>query len=107
MDGDRVYSSGQIPLDPQTGKLVVGDIAVQTRQVLENLKAVLEAAGSRLDLVSKSTVFVTNLADFGIINQVYASYFPTSPPARSTIQVAALPLNAAIEIEVVARLASP
>jgi 2-iminobutanoate/2-iminopropanoate deaminase len=106
VDGDRVYSSGQIPLDPRTGKLVVGDIAVQTRQVLENLKAVLEAAGSRLELVSKSTVFVTNLADFATINQVYASYFPTSPPARSTIQVAALPLNAAIEIEVVARLAS-
>jgi 2-iminobutanoate/2-iminopropanoate deaminase len=107
VDGDRVYSSGQIPLDPQTGKLVAGDIAAQTRQVLENLKAVLEAAGSRMDLVSKSTVFVTNLADFGTINQVYASYFPASPPARSTIQVAALPLNAAIEIEVVARLATP
>jgi 2-iminobutanoate/2-iminopropanoate deaminase len=106
VDGDRVYSSGQIPLDPKTGKLVAGDIAAQTRQVLENLKAVLEAAGSRLELVCKSTVFVTNLADFGTINQVYGSYFPAAPPARSTVQVAALPLGAAIAIEVVARLAS-
>ena len=106
VDGDRVYSSGQIPLDPKTGKLVSGDIATQTRQVLENLKAVLEAAGSRLELVCKSTVFVTNLADFATINQVYGSYFPAAPPARSTVQVAALPLGAAIEIEVVARLVS-
>jgi 2-iminobutanoate/2-iminopropanoate deaminase len=106
VDGDRVYSSGQIPLDPKTGKLVSGDIAAQTRQVLDNLAAVLEAAGSRLDLVCKSTVFVTNLADFATITQVYASYFPAAPPARSTVQVAALPLGAAIEIEVVARLAS-
>ena len=106
VDGDRVYSSGQIPLDPKTGKLVPGDIAAQTRQVLDNLAAVLLAAGSRLDLVCKSTVFVTNLADFAAINQVYASYFPVAPPARSTVQVAALPLGAAIEIEVVARLAA-
>jgi len=106
VDGDRVYSSGQIPLDPKTGKLVPGDIAAQTRQVLDNLAAVLAAAGSRMDLVCKSTVFVTNLADFATINQVYASYFPAAPPARSTVQVAALPLGAAIEIEVVARLAS-
>jgi 2-iminobutanoate/2-iminopropanoate deaminase len=106
VDGDRVYSSGQIPLDPKTGKLVAGDIAAQTRQVLDNLAAVLLAAGSRMDLVCKSTVFVTNLADFATINQVYASYFPSAPPARSTVQVAALPLGAAIEIEVVARLAA-
>ena len=106
VDGELVYSSGQIPLDPKTGKLVPGDIAAQTRQVLDNLAAVLAAAGSRLDLVCKSTVFVTNLADFAAINQVYGSYFPAAPPARSTVQVAALPLGAAIEIEVVARLAS-
>jgi 2-iminobutanoate/2-iminopropanoate deaminase len=104
VDGDRVYLSGQIPLDPSTGKLVVGDITLQTRQVLDNIRAVLEAAGSRLDLVSKATVFVTDLRDFSQINQVYASYFPASPPARSTVQVAALPLGAAIEIEVVASL---
>lgn len=107
VDGDRVYTSGQIPLDPTTGKLVGGDIAAQTRRVLDNLAAVLEAAGSRLDLVCKSTVFVTDLRDFGTINQVYASYFPVDPPARSTVQVAALPLGAAVEIEVVALVASP
>ena len=106
VDGDRVYSSGQIPLDPKTGKLVPGDIAAQTRQVLDNLAAVLAAAGSRMDLVCKATVFVTNLADFATINQVYASYFPAAPPARSTVQVAALPLGASVEIEVVARLAA-
>jgi 2-iminobutanoate/2-iminopropanoate deaminase len=107
VDGDRVYTSGQIPLDPMTGKLVNGDITAQTRRVLDNLAAVLEASGSRLDLVCKTTVFVTDLRDFGIINQVYASYFPVDPPARSTVQVAALPLGAAVEIEVVALLASP
>ncbi len=104
VDGDRVYLSGQIPLDPSTGKLVVGDITVQTRRVLDNIRAVLEAAGSRLDLVSKTTVFVTDLRDFALINQTYASYFPSAPPARSTVQVSALPLGAAIEIEVVASL---
>jgi 2-iminobutanoate/2-iminopropanoate deaminase len=107
VEAGRVYTSGQIPLDPATGKLVNGDIAAQTRRVLDNLKAVLEAAGSRLDLVCKSTVFVTDLKDFGAINQVYASYFPVDPPARSTVQVAALPLGAAVEIEVIALVASP
>jgi len=106
VDGDRVYSSGQIALDPKTGKLVTGDIAAQTRQVLDNLAAVLAAAGSRMDLVCKATVFVTNLADFATINQVYGSYFPAAPPARSTVQVAALPLGASVEIEVIARLAA-
>jgi 2-iminobutanoate/2-iminopropanoate deaminase len=104
VDGDRVYLSGQIPLDPRTGKLVPGDIVAQTRQVLDNIRAVLEAAGSRLELVSKATVFVTDLRDFALINQTYASYFSAQPPARSTVQVSALPLGAAIEIEVVASL---
>jgi 2-iminobutanoate/2-iminopropanoate deaminase len=104
VDGDRVYLSGQIPIDPATGKLIDGDIAAQTRRVLDNVRSVLEAAGSRLDLVSKTTVFVTDLKSFGLINQVYGTYFPASPPARSTVQVSALPLGAAIEIEVVASL---
>ena len=102
--GDRVYLSGQVPLDPATGKLVEGDIAAQTRRVLDSVRAVLEAAGSRLDLVDKTTVFVTDLKNFATINQVYATYFPENPPARSTVQVSALPLGAAIEIEVVASL---
>lgn len=105
VDGDRVYLSGQIPLDPVTGKLVGGDIVAQTRRVLDNIRAVLEAAGSGLDKVCKSTVFVTDLRDFALINQAYASYFPADPPARSTVQVSALPLGASIEIEVVASLA--
>lgn len=105
VDGQRVYLSGQIPLDPASGKLVTGDITVQTHRVMDNIRAVLEAAGSRLDLVSKSTIFVTDLRDFGAINQAYGSYFPSDPPARSTVQVSALPLGAAIEIEVVASLA--
>lgn len=104
VDGNRVYSSGQIPIDPATGQLVAGDIVAQTRRVMDNLRAVLEAAGSRLELVSKATVFVTDLRDFALINQTYASYFPSNPPARSTVQVSALPLGAAIEIEVVASL---
>lgn len=105
VDGDRVYLSGQIPLDPATGQLVSGDIDAQTRRVLDNIRAVLEAAGSGLDKVCKSTVFVTDLRDFAVINQAYASYFPSDPPARSTVQVSALPLGASIEIEVVASLA--
>ena len=105
VDGDRVYLSGQIPLDPATGKLVGGDIDAQTRRVLDNIRAVLEAAGSGLDKVCKTTVFVTDLRDFAAINQAYASYFPTDPPARSTVQVSALPLGASLEIEVVASLA--
>jgi 2-iminobutanoate/2-iminopropanoate deaminase len=104
VDGDRVYLSGQIPIDPATGKLVEGDIAAQTRRVLDNIRAVLDAAGSRLELVSKTTVFVTDLKNFALINQVYGTYFSDSPPARSTVQVSALPLGAAIEIEVVASL---
>lgn len=105
VDGDRVYLSGQIPLDPATGQLVSGDIDAQTRRVLDNIRAVLEAAGSGLDRVCKSTVFVTDLREFAAINRAYASYFPTDPPARSTVQVSALPLGASIEIEVIASLA--
>ncbi|MEE4270672.1 MAG: RidA family protein [Thermoanaerobaculales bacterium] len=97
-----VFTAGQIPLDPATGSLVDGDIEDQTRRVLDNLAAVLEAAGSGLAEVLKMTVFMTDLGDFQRMNAVYAEYFPSSPPARSAFQVAALPLGAAIEMEAVA-----
>jgi 2-iminobutanoate/2-iminopropanoate deaminase len=106
VDGGRVYTSGQIPLDPATGKLVSGDITAQTRRVMDNLRAVLEAAGSGLHLISKTTVFVTDLREFAAINQTYGSYFTAEPPARSTVQVSALPLGASIEIEAVASVAA-
>lgn len=103
--GEMVYTAGQIPLDPETGQLVAGDIEVQTRQVMKNLSHVLVAAGSDLAKVIKTTIFVTDLADFAKINQVYGSYFDADPPARSTVQVAALPLGARVEIEVIATIA--
>jgi len=100
--GDFIYSAGQIPLVPETGKMVEGGIEIQTRQVMKNLSAVLEAAGSNSSSVIKTTIYVTDLADFATINQVYGSFFEINPPARSTVQVAALPLGAQVEIEVVA-----
>ncbi len=101
-----VYTSGQIPIDPSSGQLVADEIQTQTRQSLENIKAVLEAAGSDLSLVLKATVFLKDMADFAAMNAVYAEYFPSNPPARSTVQVAKLPLDARVEIEVVAQLKS-
>ncbi|MDB6025050.1 MAG: endoribonuclease [Verrucomicrobiales bacterium] len=100
--GDLLFCSGQIPLDPATGNLVVGDIKVQTDRVLQNVKTVLEDQGLTFSNVVKSTVFVTNLADFAAMNEVYAKYFTTDFPARSTVQVAALPKGAIVEIEVIA-----
>jgi 2-iminobutanoate/2-iminopropanoate deaminase len=100
--GDLIYSAGQIALVPETGKLIEGDIETQTRQVMENLAAVLQAAGSSLTQVVKTTIFVTDINDFARVNQVYGSFFQDNPPARSTVQVAALPLGANVEIEVVA-----
>lgn len=100
--GELIYTAGQIALVPETGKLIEGGIAEQTRQVMQNLARVLEAAGSSLAKVIKTTIFVTNLADFATINQVYGSFFADNPPARSTVQVAALPLGAQVEIEAVA-----
>ena len=100
--GNMVYTAGQTPLVPDTGKLVEGDISAQTHQVMSNLRAVLAAAGTSLENVVKTTIFVTDLADFATINQVYGSYFSGNPPARSTVQVAALPVGARIEIEMVA-----
>jgi 2-iminobutanoate/2-iminopropanoate deaminase len=98
-----VFASGQIPLDPSTGKLVPGEIEAQTEQVIVNLAAVLDAAGSSLARVVKTTVYVTDLALFARINAVYARHFTGRvPPARATVQVAALPLGAAIEIDAIA-----
>lgn len=97
-----IFTSGQIPLSAD-GDLLTGDIASQTRQVLANLQAVLEAAGASLQAVVKTTVFLTHLEDFKSMNEVYAAAFGSHTPARSTVQVAALPRGAAVEIEVVAR----
>jgi 2-iminobutanoate/2-iminopropanoate deaminase len=97
-----VFTAGQIPIDPATGSLVEGAIEEQTRQALANLRAVLEAAGSGLDRVVKMTVFMTDLGLFKRMNAVYAEHFPSAPPARSAVQVVALPLGAAIEMEAVA-----
>lgn len=100
--GELVYTAGQIPIDPKTGNLVEGDIASQTRQVLENLKAVLEAAGSSLDRVVKATVFLKNIGDFAAMNDVYVEYLGKAKPARSTVAVAELPRGALVEIDFVA-----
>jgi len=100
--GDFIYTAGQIPLDPKTGNLVEGGIAAQTRQVLENLKAVLEAGGSSLDRVVKATVFLKSMGDFASMNEVYAEYLGQVKPARSTVAVAELPRGALVEIDFVA-----
>ena len=99
--GPFVFLSGQIPMNQQ-GEMVQGDIVVQTVQALENVKAVLEAADLTLKDVVKATVFLADMADFAEMNRVYGEYFPSEPPARSTVQVARLPKNASVEIEVVA-----
>lgn len=100
--GELLFCSGQIPLDPATGNLVAGDIRVQTDRVLQNIQVILEDQGLSFANVVKSTVFLTNLADFAAMNEVYARCFASAPPARSTIQVAALPKGANVEIEVIA-----
>src|SRR6478736_1687944 len=100
--GDLLFCAGQIPIDPATGNLVAGDIKAQTERVLENVKAILEDQSLSFSNVVKSTVFMTNLSDFASMNEVYAKYFTTDFPARSTIQVAALPKGANVEIEVIA-----
>ena len=101
--GGFIFTSGQIPLDPETGELVPGPVEVQTERVLENIKAVLEAAGSGMNRVVKTTVFLADLGDFAKMNEVYARYFHGGAlPSRSTVQVAALPKGALVEIEAVA-----
>jgi 2-iminobutanoate/2-iminopropanoate deaminase len=99
--GDLLFCSGQIPLTAD-GTLVEGDITVQTRQVLENIKALLASAGSSLERVVKTTVFLADMNEFAAMNQVYAEYFTDAPPARSTVQVARLPRDVRVEIEVIA-----
>ncbi|HET6925305.1 MAG TPA: RidA family protein [Hyphomicrobiaceae bacterium] len=100
--GELVFVSGQIPLDPVAGKLVEGDIAAQTRQSLENLKTILAAAGLTFAHVVKTTIFLTSMHDFAAVNDVYRSYMGEPYPARSTIAVAALPMGANVEIEMIA-----
>jgi 2-iminobutanoate/2-iminopropanoate deaminase len=100
--GETLYCAGQIPLDPATGELVGHDVATQTRRVLENLHAVLAGNNMGFEHVLKTTVFMTNLGDFGAMNAVYSDFFPAPYPARSTVQVAALPRGAQVEIEAIA-----
>jgi 2-iminobutanoate/2-iminopropanoate deaminase len=100
--GRTLYASGQIPLDPATGELVQGDITVQTERVLQNIEAVLAGAAMTFSNVVKTTVFLADLADFAKMNEVYAKRFTGTPPARSTVQVAALPRGSRVEVEVVA-----
>jgi 2-iminobutanoate/2-iminopropanoate deaminase len=100
--GNLLFLSGQIPLDPVSGELVKGDIREQTRRVLENLKGVLESQHLGMDDVVKVTIFLKDIGNFNQVNEIYATYFPSSPPARSTVEVARLPRDAGIEIEAIA-----
>jgi len=100
--GELLFCAGQTPLDPVTGNMIEGDIETQTRRVLQNLSAVVEAAGTTMSQVVKTTVFLQDMNDFQKMNAVYAEFFPKDPPARSTVQVARLPRDARVEIELVA-----
>ncbi len=100
--GGLVFCSGQVGADPAGGALVDGGVAAQARRAMENLSAVLTAAGTSLDRVCKTTIFITDLGDFGTVNDVYGSFFSAEPPARSTVQVAGLPGGAVVEIEAIA-----
>lgn len=101
--GNFVFTSGQLPMNPETKELI-GEIKAATRQSLENVKAILEEAGTSMDKVIKATVFVKDLSDFAELNEVYSEYFEENPPARSCVQVAKLPLDAVVEIEVIAMI---
>jgi 2-iminobutanoate/2-iminopropanoate deaminase len=103
--GRFLFCSGQIPLDPKSGEIVSGEIATQTRRVLDNIGALLRAEGLTFDHIVKTTIFLTNLDDFQTVNEIYGSYFKQDPPARSTVQVSALPRGANVEIEVIAAAA--
>ena len=102
--GGFLFASGQVALDPATNEFLASDIAKQTERVLENVKGIVEAGGSNLNRVVKTTVFLKNMSDFAAMNEVYAKYFTAAPPARSTVEVARLPKDALIEIEVIAAL---
>jgi 2-iminobutanoate/2-iminopropanoate deaminase len=104
MAGPYLFCSGQIPLDPETGQLVSGDIGAQTHRVFKNIAAILERAGTSLDDIVKTTVYLTDMSDFAGMNDVYAQYFSNPAPARSTVQAAGLPRNARVEIEAIAML---
>ena len=101
--GNFIFCSGQIPLDPKSGEMVTDDIGAQTRRVLDNISGLLKSEGLSLGDVVKTTIFLTDLGNFQIVNEIYGSYFNNQPPARSTVQVSALPKGAKIEIEVIAR----
>lgn len=100
--GDFLFASGQIAIDPANGNLVSGGIEAQTRQVMENVKHILAAAGLNFSHVVKTTVFITDMSDFAVVNKIYGEYFTNNPPARSCVAVAALPKGALVEVEVVA-----
>ena len=102
--GDYLFVSGQIPIDPATGTLVSGSIADETRRVLDNLGAILAAAGGSFDRVVKTTVYLADMADFAAMNEVYAGYFPAPAPARATVQAARLPRDVRVEIDLIAYL---
>lgn len=99
--GGFIYTAGQIPFDPSTGQLIHGDVAEQTARVLENLKAIVEAAGSSLEKVVKATVYLKDMNDFGAMNEAYGRYFTKNPPARSTVEVSRLPRDVRVEIDLV------
>jgi 2-iminobutanoate/2-iminopropanoate deaminase len=102
--GSLLFLSGQIPFDPKTGEIVQGDIATQTHRVLQNLGAILEAAGASFDHVVRTTVYLADMNDFGAMNEVYGTYFSSPAPARATVQAARLPKDARVEIDVIASL---
>jgi 2-iminobutanoate/2-iminopropanoate deaminase len=102
--GNLLFISGQLPIDPVSGKMIDGDIASKTAQIIKNVQAIAEEAGTDLSQVVKTTIFLTDLADFQAVNSAYGAFFPKAPPARSTVQVAALPLGSNIEIEFILSL---
>ena len=105
--GSMLFCAGQIPLDPKSGQIVSEDIAGQTKQVLENVSAILQAAGLNFGHVVKTTIFLISMSDFQTVNEIYGSYFRENPPARSTVAVSALPRGAKVEIEVIAMAPDP